>query len=66
MFFGAKSNGEYPVESHVVRTWGDLERLINNERFCEGRGLKVVELVVGRYDVPEKFKPVFKAAAEKL
>jgi pyruvate decarboxylase len=52
MFFGAKGDGEYPVESYVVRTWGDLERLINNKRFCEGRGLKVVELVVGKYDVP--------------
>ena len=65
-FFGAKGDGEHPVESHVVRTWGDLERLINSERFCEGRGLKMVELVVGKYDVLEKFKPVFKAAAEKL
>jgi pyruvate decarboxylase len=64
-FFGAVADGEYPVESHVVRTWGDLESLINNERFCEGKGLKIVELVVGKYDVPEKFKPVFKAAAEK-
>ena len=66
MFFGAKGDGKYPVESHVVRAWGDLERLINNERFCEGRALKMVELVVGKYDVLEKFKPVFKAAAEKL
>jgi pyruvate decarboxylase len=39
---------------------------MESERFCEGKGLKLVDVVVGKYDVPEKFRPVFKAAAEKL
>lgn len=66
-FFGAVEGDEsYPIETHVVRTWGDLETVIASERFCEGKGLKLVDVRVGKYDVPEKFKPVFKAAAEKL
>lgn len=66
-FFGAvEGDQEYPVETHVVRTWGDLDKLMESERFCEGKGLKLVDVVVGKYDVPEKFRPVFKAAAEKL
>jgi pyruvate decarboxylase len=65
--FGAPvGDKEYPVETHVVETWGDLERLVGDEEFCSGRGLRLVDVRVGKYDVPEKFKPVFRAAAEKL
>ena len=63
-FFGASD--DYPVETHRIETWDDLDRLLATESFHDGKGLKMVEVMVGKYDVPEKFKPVFKKAGEQL
>jgi pyruvate decarboxylase len=68
-FFGApddSSNDGYKVENHRVSTWGELSALLANESFQNERGLKMVDVVVGKYDVPEKFKEVFRKAREKL
>ena len=63
-FFGAPD--DYPVETHRIEKWEDLDRLLATESFHDGKGLKLVEVIVGKYDVPEKFKPVFKNAGEML
>ena len=65
-FFGAPyeaSAGGYRVENHRVSTWAELSA---NESFQNERGLKMVDVVVGKYDVLEKFKEVFRKAREKL
>ncbi|KAF2103343.1 pyruvate decarboxylase [Rhizodiscina lignyota] len=67
-FFGAGMPGNegYPVDTFRISTWSDLETFLAEERFNDGKGLKLVEVVVGKYDVPEKFKQVFRAAGERL
>lgn len=57
---------EYPVLTSRIETWAQLDLVLNSEIFVSGRGLKVVEVIVGKYDIPDKFRPVFKAAGEKL
>jgi pyruvate decarboxylase len=63
---GEVSGGRYPVRTYVVQTWGDLEELLANEEFCDGKGLHFVDVRVGKFDVPEKFRVVFQRAGEAL
>ncbi|KAH8664642.1 thiamine diphosphate-binding protein [Xylariales sp. PMI_506] len=67
-FFGAASatGDNYPVETHQVRTWGDLSALLQSERFSDGKGLKFVEVIMDKLDVPDKFRSVFERAAAQL
>ena len=60
-----KRNG-YPVRNYTIQTWGDLEELLANEEFCEGKGLHFVDVRVGKFDVPEKFTVVFESAGKAL
>ncbi|KIV86925.1 hypothetical protein PV11_02501 [Exophiala sideris] len=69
--FGAPEKGsevdkEYPINTYQISTWRDLESLLADETFCAGRGLQFVDVRVGKYDVPEKFKVVFQRAGEQL
>ena len=57
---------EYTVRNYVIQTWRDLEELLANEEFCEGKGLHFVDVRMGKFDVPEKFKVVFQRAGEAL
>jgi pyruvate decarboxylase len=68
--FGAVGGGaggeEYAVLNHRVGTWGELDALLADEEWRDARGLKVVDVVVGRDDVPGKFRGVFERAGEQL
>ena len=57
---------EYPVRNYTIQTWRDLEELLVKEEFCEGTGLQFVDVSVGKFDVPEKFRVVFQRAGEAL
>lgn len=48
-FFGA-DEGAYTAE---VRTWGQLEEVLRDERLVSGEGLRMVELVMGKEDAPK-------------
>ncbi|KAI8305527.1 Pyruvate decarboxylase [Colletotrichum sp. SAR11_59] len=63
-FFGAPE--DYPVQCHRIEKWSELDKLLDTESFRASKGLKLVELVLGKYDVPEKFRQVFKSAGENL
>lgn len=69
-WFGANAKGEdwseYPVTTAKVQTWTELDQLLQSQQFTSPIGLKFIEVVVGRYDVPKKFEQVFKAAGERL
>ncbi|KAK5059931.1 hypothetical protein LTR84_009814 [Exophiala bonariae] len=69
-WFGARDKSQewsdYPVSTAKVETWSDLGHVLNNQRFTDPRGLKLIEVIIGKYDVPTKFEQVFKAAGEKL
>ena len=56
----------YTVSNHVVKTWRQLDMVLTGKDFVEGRGLMVVDVRMGKFDVPEKFRRVFKRAGEAL
>ncbi|KAF4534950.1 Pyruvate decarboxylase [Lasiodiplodia theobromae] len=52
-FFGApRDDPGYPVSTWRVGTWGELEGVLGDERVRRGRGLHVVEVVMGVDDAP--------------
>jgi pyruvate decarboxylase len=61
-----RDGGEYVAAGYKVATWGELDGLLGDERFNRGRGCRVVDVVVGREDVPAKFREVFRRAGEQL
>ena len=63
-FFGRPS--DYPVQTHRIETWGDLDTLLEDQTFRSGKGLKLVDVILGKYDVPDKFKQVFRRAGQLL
>ena len=65
-FFGAPTDGSYRVETHRVRTWGELETLLETEEIHDGKGLKMVEVVMGREDVASEFKAALRLAGQQL
>ncbi|KAJ9656999.1 hypothetical protein H2198_004599 [Neophaeococcomyces mojaviensis] len=69
----AKDAGEvYSIDTIRLETQGDLEAFLKDERFDNGhsgrgaRGLKMVDIKVGRTDVPKKFRAVFESAGQNL
>lgn len=68
----AEEGEEYGISCACLRTWNDLDAFLADQRFDNGfdglgkRGLKLVDVRVGRADVPERFKGVFERAGESL
>jgi len=57
---------DYPIVAKKVQTWAELDLVLNKDIPNNPSGLNLIEVIVGKYDIPEKFKPVFEAAGEKL
>ncbi|KAL4902094.1 hypothetical protein BDW74DRAFT_159005 [Aspergillus multicolor] len=51
-FFGAPTEGEYAAHTWEVRTWGDLDKALTDERMVNGKGVRMVEVFMERLDVP--------------
>lgn len=48
-FFGAKGD----TFTASARTWGELEKVLGNKTLIDGKGLRMVELLLDREDVPK-------------
>ncbi|KAF1348221.1 thiamine pyrophosphate enzyme [Lizonia empirigonia] len=48
-FFGAKED----TFTASARTWGELEEVLGNKTLIDGKGLRMVELLLDREDVPK-------------
>ncbi|KAK5690004.1 hypothetical protein LTR97_012488 [Elasticomyces elasticus] len=62
--FGAPS--DYPVLTVTVRTMTKLRDLLAHENIHDGKGLKIVDVVMDAEDVPEKAKAGLRRAGEAL
>lgn len=68
----ADDGEEYAISCACLRTWDDLDAFLADQRFDNGfegrgkRGLKFVDVRVGRADVPDRFRSVFEAAGKSL
>ncbi|KOC08599.1 putative pyruvate decarboxylase [Aspergillus flavus AF70] len=52
-FFGADQEGEYKALTWEVRTWADLDRVLNDSQLANGKGLRMVEVFMERLDAPD-------------
>ena len=46
----------YRVETHRAENWGQLTKILESDRFQDGRGFKMVEVMMDREDAPESLK----------
>jgi pyruvate decarboxylase len=65
-FFGAPTDDSYRVETHRVSIWGELETVLKSEEFQDGKGLKMVEIIMGKEDVTREFKAALRLADQQL
>lgn len=66
-FFGAEAADQhYPIHTHRVRTWAELDAVLGGAEFHENSGLKMVEVMVEKEDVPGKLRQVLRRAGEAL
>jgi pyruvate decarboxylase len=63
--FGPEPDG-YPIQSCRVRTWKEMDSVINSEGFSTGKGLTLVDVVMDRYDISEKAKVLFEFVNKQL
>jgi pyruvate decarboxylase len=52
-FFGADQEGEYASRTWEIRTWGDLDSVLKDEQLVNGKGLRMVEVFMDRFDAPD-------------
>ena len=62
-FFGKAPEG-YPVATHRVRTWKDLDVVLNSEEFRAGIGLTLVDVEMGKLDISPRAKSIFEEAGK--
>lgn len=66
-YFGAPANDpSYPVRTRTVKTWGDLQSVMEDPEIQEGKGLNMIEVFMSIEDAPEsltKFVEYIKARA---
>lgn len=51
-FFGAEEKGDYPARTYTVKTYGDLDHVMNDEGIKDSKSLRVVEVMMERMDAP--------------
>ncbi|KAF2484941.1 thiamine diphosphate-binding protein [Neohortaea acidophila] len=66
-FFGVKEDDPtYPTLGRRVQTWGELQEVLHDDRVGDGKGLKIIDIVLDPEDVPEKAKPGLARASNAL
>jgi pyruvate decarboxylase len=56
-YFGApKDDPEYPVCVRRALTWGQLEAVLADPAIQKGKGMKLIEVMMDRYDAPDVLK----------
>lgn len=65
-FFGADENDtEYPIVTKKASTWGELWDVLDMNEAKSGKGLTMVEVVMGREDCPDSLKKLVESAARR-
>jgi pyruvate decarboxylase len=65
-YFGAPMNDPtYPIMSRRVENWGEMMDLLRDETLGDGKGLKMVEVMMEREDAPESLKILVKGTAKR-
>lgn len=65
-FGGLEDDPSYPLSARTVRTYLELEEVLNDASFADGRGLKIVDIVLAPEDVPSVARTALRRAGEAL
>ncbi len=66
-FFGARlDDPSYPIYTRRIETCGQLLEVLEDEKAGDGKGLKVIDVVMDPMDVPSASKPGLRKASEAL
>jgi pyruvate decarboxylase len=65
-FFGAEKQEGYSTMSRRVENWGELEEVLADSTFADGRGLKIIDVVMDPGDVPESSRAGLKRASQAI
>ena len=63
---GGKSTSEYPIRTMTANNVSEMESVFSNEDVRTGRGLTLVDIKMGREDVPEYFRSALANAGKRL
>lgn len=61
-----KAESDYSVDTYDAGTWGELITVLEDPKFWDEKGLKMVIVRMGRMDMAKKFKPALKAQGNLL
>ncbi|KAF1971728.1 pyruvate decarboxylase [Bimuria novae-zelandiae CBS 107.79] len=61
-----KGEGDYTVDTYDVSTWGDLMPTLEDSKFWDGKGPKMVNVRMDLMDMAKRFKPVLKMQGDLL
>ena len=61
-----KRSKAYPIVTRRVTKMKELEELLADEAFTKGKGLKLVDVVMDKMDVPDYYKKALKKSGGKL
>jgi pyruvate decarboxylase len=65
--FGARDDDPtYPIYSKRIETWGGVVEVLEDPKANDGKGLKIIDVVMDPKDVPEASKPGLQKASEAL
>jgi pyruvate decarboxylase len=64
-FFGADKEGLFKAQTYKVATWGELESVIARSEFQDGRGLRMVEVMMQQDDAPTTLLELVEQADEE-
>ncbi|GFF24743.1 pyruvate decarboxylase [Aspergillus udagawae] len=51
--FGADQEGEYASRTWEIRTWADCNAVLKDEQLVNGKGLRMVEVFMDKFDAPD-------------
>ena len=63
---GGESTAEYPIRSFTATTVGEMEFILEDTDVRTGKGLTLVDMKMGREDVPEYFNDALGMAGKRL
>jgi pyruvate decarboxylase len=63
---GGKSTPEYPIHVFEAGNVGEIEAILNNAEVQTGKGLTLVDVKMGRTDVPEYYRKALARTGERL
>ena len=65
-FFGAEEDDdEYKISTHRATTWGELNALLADAEVQNGKGFKMIEVIMTREDAPESLKKLVQTVQKR-